>query len=275
MKRLFYSLLGITLSLTLAGCGSNSKPSEPAGPTEHVHQINECGDCATCGEYLGTYPTLFPVRNTVPALKTGECYFTRFNIYAGHKYCCDHLSDYSDYTYEETYWYGHNSEGYTLLATNQYSITVDEEGKIDGKTYDAITFKVMANVDHANPGDFDYYIYHDKNHLDDVDNCMYDNIFLGVELQLGVLSIEGVDEDGKIHYRFHIEDGKAYFYDLETSGDGEIKFYYTVGEHRYEETDWKENKPKVFLSKDDYIYIVASSSHEDFGVAITVSEATE
>lgn len=274
MKSLFYLLLGTALSLTLAGCGQN-EPSEPVGPSEHVHQINEYGECATCGEYLGNHPTLFPVNNDVPALKAHECYFTRMDCYAGHKYNCDHLTDFSDYSYSETSWYGHNNDGYTLLATNQYYMSVDNEGKIDGKVYEFLLFKIEASKDYDQGGHFYYTIDHDAEHVDELNTCLYDNMFLGDELELGTSYGTDAGSNEKIFYRFKIEDGKSYTLSLSSSG-GDVKYYYNVGDHKYEETLWGIDQPKSFLSKDGYIYIVITAPSE--GILITnicVSEASE
>ena len=285
MKRLFYSLLGGALTLILTGCGikipvpasvssaTESSTTETSEPSEHVHQINEYGECATCGEYLGNYPTLFPTKNVVPALKAHECYFYRTGSYAGHTYNCDHLSDYTDFSYEETSWYGHNSDGYTLITTNQFSMEVDSEGKIDGKTYDFLLFKIEASKDHADTASFDYYIHHDKDHFDEVKNCLYDNIYTGIELNIGSPSGDAAEGNQKLYYRFHIEENKSYLLSLTTSGYKDIAYYYTVKEHQYEETSWGTDQPKAFLSSDDYIYIVITAPSDGLSVMIGIYEA--
>ena len=274
---LILTMLG---ALTLSGCsGGETSTSIIPEPTstepKHVHQINEYGECATCGEYLGNYPTLFPVNNDVPALKAHECYFTRMNCYAGHKYNCDHLTDFSDYSYSETFWYGHNKDGYTLLATNQYDMAVDNEGKIDGKVYEFLLFKIEAAEDHDQGGHFYYSIEHDADHLDKVGICLYDNMFLGTELEIGTPT--GTDAEGnqKIFFRFKNEEGKSYTLTL-NSTDGDFKYYYNVGDHKYEEIPWGDGQTKSFLSKDGYIYIVITAPSEGILVtSICVSEASE
>ena len=284
-KNLSMFLLATTIALTISGCNkksnsnsgnsssSESSTTESSTSSEHVHQINEYGECETCGEYLGNYPTLFPTKNVVPALKAHECYFYRTGSYAGHTYNCDHLSDYTDFSYEETSWYGHNSDGYTFITTNKFNMEVDNEGKIDGKTYDFLLFKIEASKDHADTASFDYYIHHNADHFDEVKNCLYDNIYAGIELNIGVSSGDFVEGNQKLYYRFHIEENKSYLLGLTTSGGEDIAYYYTVKEHQYEETSWGTDQPKAFLSSDDYIYIVITAPSGGLSVMIGIYEA--
>lgn len=106
MKKLTLGVIGSILAIGLIGCKQI--------PEKHVHKINEYGECSTCGEYLGSYPV--DGDNVVPILKEHKSCFYKIPVYAGHKYL---IGDLYGYSYEETSWYGHSDEGYTLVAANQ------------------------------------------------------------------------------------------------------------------------------------------------------------
>lgn len=264
MKKSLYLFAGVVLTLSLIGCNPASK--------QHVHKINEYGECSGCGEYLGAYPSLSFEDNVIPALKENDCFFYKMSIYANHRYS---LGDLTEYSYEETCWYGHSEEGYSLVATNKSYVEVDGEGKIDGKQYSFLIFKIKASQNHENTGKAVYNIHHDSNHMDDVCNCLYDNIYCGIELQIGSGSGDGYEGGQKAYYRFHFENEKKYKYTLMTSGGEKYKYYYTVAEHQYEETSWGPDQPKSFLSNDNCIYFVITPPEDGVSIYITIYEVTD
>lgn len=283
MKKPLYLLVGVILSLTLAGCNQNQNESttesttptvepttEPTTePTEpvHVHEINEYGYCATCGEYLGTYPNNHPEDNTVPVLKENECSFYKLSIYPGHIYS---ISDLKEYSYEETCWYGHSDEGFSLVTTNQSKIEVDGDGKIDGKLYDFAIFKIKASSNHEKTGSFEYYVNHGNKKINDFFFCEYDGSYVGKELTIGEPSGDGYAGGEKGAYRCKIENGNEYTLGLTKSEGGEIKYYTRIDNDQFQEIVWGDGQKIALSSSDSYVYILVSAPAEGFSVLIGI-----
>ena len=285
MKKNLSKILFVSaMTLFLSGCNNSgeqttttqsteptteptSEPtSEPTQPV-HVHEINEYGYCATCGEYLGSYPAVFPEDNVVPALKENECCFYKFSVYAGHIYS---MSDLKEYSYEETCWYGHSDEGFSLVATNQPKIEVDGDGKIDGKLYDFAIFKIKASNNHEKTGSFEYHVNHGNKKINDFFFCEYDGSYVGKELIIGEPSGDGYESREKGAYRCKIENGKEYTLGLTTSGGGEIKFYTRIEDGKFQEIVWGDGQKIALSSQDNYVYILVTAPDEGLSVLIGI-----
>lgn len=188
--------------------------------------------------------SLKPGSHYLPAMREGQMFFYKFDVYLDHTY---RLNNISDFSIDDFHFYGHNknSEQYDSIS---YSDGISIESS---SPYDYVILKLIPTKECD--GSFGFTISH-GGHLNSVNVCTYDHIFVGSTLRNGSSLWFSLSLGDKDFYRFKVEEGKEYTFTPNLTDNNAITYYSCV-DTNYVPFSWDGSKRKL-SSEDGYVYII-------------------